>query len=61
MILIFRFFSIFVFIFFLLNLIIIIIIIIIINLSNPWIQPDPCELGWTNMIGWVGLNFFNPL
>ena len=23
------------------------------------IQPDPCELGWTFVMGWTGLNFFN--
>ena len=33
------------------------------NLSNPWVQPiptqpNPCGLGWTYVIGWVGLNFF---
>ena len=33
------------------------------NLSNPWVQPDPCELswlglGWTYVMGWVELNFF---
>ena len=27
-------------------------------MSNPWVQPDPCGLGWTYVIGWVGLNFF---
>ena len=33
------------------------------KLSNPWVQPDPTRpiwdgLGWTYVIGWVGLNFF---
>ena len=26
---------------------------------NPT-QPNPCGLGWTYVMGWVGLNFFNP-
>ena len=26
---------------------------------NPT-QPDPCGLGWTYVMGWVGLNFFLP-
>ena len=35
------------------------------NLSNPWVQLNPCELGWvglgwTYVMGWVGLNFFDP-
>ena len=21
--------------------------------SNPWVQPDPCGLGWTYVMGWV--------
>ena len=40
--------------FFLLNL----IIIVIKKLSNPWVQPDPCGLGWTYVMSWVRLNFF---
>ena len=28
------------------------------KISNPWVQPDPCGLGWTYAMGWVGLNFF---
>ena len=24
---------------------------------NPT-QPDPCGLGWTYVMGWIGLNFF---
>ena len=43
-------------IFFLLNLIIIVIKKIIKILSNPWVQPDPCKLGWTPVMGWI---FFN--
>ena len=23
-------------------------------------QPNPCRLGWTHVIGWIGLNFFWP-
>ena len=23
-------------------------------------QPNPCGLGWTYVMGWVGLNFFLP-
>ena len=21
-------------------------------------QPNPCRLGWTHVVGWIGLNFF---
>ena len=57
MILIFGFFKYIYIYIFLFNL-----IIIIINLSNPWIQPDPCGLGWVRLmrcveLGWI---FFNP-
>ena len=29
-------------------------------MSNSWVQPDPYGfgLGWTYVMGWVGLNFF---
>ena len=23
-------------------------------------QPNPCRLGWTHVMGWIGLNFFLP-
>ena len=39
--------------FFLLNL----IIIVIKKLSNPWVQLDPYRLGWTYVMGWVGLGW----
>ena len=30
---------------------------------NPWVQPDPCGLGWVGLMWWVGLGwiFFDPL
>ena len=30
------------------------------KLSNTWVQPDPRGLGWTPMMGCVGLSFFQP-
>ena len=32
------------------------------KVSNLWVQPDPCGLGWVGLMWWIGLGwiFFDP-